>query len=155
MPVGERTHRLFLMFLLSDILVAGFYSYGCFEKIYWRYNANKYTIPKNQSKLDYFLCAFVLVFEWESMALSAFVVLAVITVILLIFLGQQCFYISHNILQIEQEKYEFLIQFRKEKGIDKPVYNYYDKGFIQNWKSVFFPPKVPLHEPMTYRKKEV
>lgn len=154
MPVGERTHRLFLLFLLSDIIVSGFYSYGCFMKIYWRYESIKYQITMNQSGLDYFLMAFAMIFDIEPMAFSAFVVLAVIAVVLLIFLGQQCFYISHNILQIESEKYEYLIQFRKEKGIEKPVVNYYDKGFIQNWKSVLFPPKVPLHQPMQYKKKD-
>lgn len=153
MPIGERTHRLFLLFLLSNIIVAGFYSYGSFLKIYWRYESTKYQISMEQSKLDQFLVAFVIIFEMEPMTLSAFVVLAVITVVLLIFLSQQCFYISRNILQIEQEKYEYLIQIRKEEKINKPVLNYYDKGFIENWKSFLFPPKVPLHEPMSYHKK--
>ncbi|OHT02321.1 hypothetical protein TRFO_07139 [Tritrichomonas foetus] len=156
-PIGERTHRFFLLFLISCIIVSGYVSFGCFMHLSWRINSVKDRMSWSPSKLDNYLRIVKILMNHESMVSGTFVVLALIAIVLFIFVLQQCFYISFNILQIEQEKYEYIQEQRKLKGIKEPVVNHYNQGFWKNWLVFLFPPKVERHTPMTYRivkKKE-
>ena len=57
------------------------------------------------------------------------------------------YYISINKTQIELDKYESLAYKRKQEHNTTPIVNYYNKGFIQNWKDFLFPTPVPKSKP--------
>ena len=152
MPVGERTHRFFYLFLIT-CLIASFY-YAMNQYFYLCTFVNSSIHRWSKSKYGNFIITAQALIKKEQLILTSFSLAAVIAGVLFFFIMQQTYLISNNILQIEQEKYDDLTEKRKKTGNPTPVMNFYDKGFIQNWKEFLFPPKVPLHEPMMYRIKK-
>jgi hypothetical protein len=82
-----------------------------------------------------------LISEEFVMVVNTFAVFA-ICAILFGMLCQHCYFISHNVTQIEMMKYDREEDRREEEGIDDEVVNFYDEGFYENWKSFLFPPKI-------------
>ena len=68
---------------------------------------------------------------------------------LLVFVLQQMHRVSTNVTTIEVGKYQNIIRHRISQGIKTPIHNFYDKGFLANWRSVIFPPTPQLRSPVT------
>lgn len=75
------------------------------------------------------------------------IVLIVIVVTLVVFTYQQLSSISKGLTQVEIDKFENEFFRRQSEGIKDPLINIYDKGFVENWRSILFPPKIARHEP--------
>ncbi|KAH0790085.1 DHHC zinc finger domain containing protein [Histomonas meleagridis] len=98
---------------------------------------------------NFFICVAVIM-RTDLFTAANFVILSVIVVVLTFFVGQVCYFISINVTQIEIDKYEAVKEYRAKIGNKEPVRNFYSKGFIGNWKSFWFPPKIVKHQPMEY-----
>jgi hypothetical protein len=130
-PIGERNHRMFLLFLVSLALLLG-----------------------------YFVCISVRFLLWASAGAAGFwdraralfaerlipvvntATMAAICGVLVVMLGQQCYFVSHNVTQIEMAKYDAEQDRRDAEGVDEEVTNFYDNGFWENWRTFLCPPKI-------------
>lgn len=121
-PIGERTLRWFLLFLVSCIVVAGFYDY---ENI-------TFMVYMSGRIASSFWDRFVSIFETQPIVLAASLALTIIVIALVVFIALHIMHISRNVTTIENEIY---IMKSKKQKIDT---NFYDKGFIQNWMEVLF-----------------
>ena len=141
-PIGERTHRFFLAFLISCTNVSAYYAYGCLKRIIFRMLLISSKVKWTQSKANNIALGFLILVRAEPLTFSASILLIVIVIALLIFIGQQLYYVSKNITQIELDKYDTLKDKMKESGSDQKIINYYNKGIVENWKEFLFPSKV-------------
>ena len=146
-PIGERTHRFFILFLICDIIASLIYSQTCLKYllavIYYAMKRLNYH-PSSLSSL--FLFYMIITFRSCPFVVAMFIFLVVIILVLLIFVGQQLYYVSVNITQVELDKIDRIKQERLQKGDRTPFVNFYDKGFIQNWKHFLFPSRKAQHE---------
>jgi hypothetical protein len=70
------------------------------------------------------------------------VALVAICLVLVGMIGQQCYFISHNVTHLEMMKYAREQERREEEGIADEVVNCYDLGIAENWRQFLFPPKI-------------
>jgi len=113
-PIGERTHRFFLLFLVFNLVSSLTYFALTYRFIMF--------------KLISFKSLMILVY-YEPYAIISCVSLFVTSIVLILYIIQQIYYISINISQIEIPKYK----------AQKEINNIYDKGFVLNWKEFLFP----------------
>lgn len=125
-PIGERNHLVFLMFLLSNLAVTGYISIMTLLKMRWLCvdvgNIVSCAVWMCRSQL-------YLIGDW--------LVVSIVAIILVFMLGQHLYYISRNVLTIEMEKYEQERLRREMSGNHQAVTNFYDNGFLNNWKMFF------------------
>lgn len=149
-PIGERTHRFFLMFLLSNIIASSCLAYNSLSQMCWRISVLSPRIRWTDSKLKNALIITFILSRTDIWVFGLFFVLTVIALTLSIFLIQQIYYVSKNITQIELDKYEDLQEELSKESPSKEVVNMYTKGFWGNWKAFLFPPKVEKRTPLQY-----
>ena len=77
----------------------------------------------------------------------------VIAVTLIVFIGQQMYYVTVNKTQVELDKIEAVMDAKEKLGDKTPYVHFYDHGIIENWKEFLFPPKIEKHKPMDYSKE--
>lgn len=82
--------------------------------------------------------------------LTVILLLTVMDFSLVFFLFQIIFLISLNKTQIEVAKLRHINSIRKQRGINTRVKNFYDRGFLQNWKECLFPPKIDKRRPRSW-----
>ncbi|EAX87625.1 DHHC zinc finger domain containing protein [Trichomonas vaginalis G3] len=154
--IGERTHRWFLLFLVGCVVASAYYLYAdlyvTFLIMYAYYQKIKWT---NSFKVNAQIFAVVLIKEQKFNAFCEFLFFFII-IFLVIFIGQQIYFISTGRTTIELDKWgDYYYKHRNDKS-KKPVKNMYDYGFIHNWKEFLFPEPVPECEewvPDKYWKK--
>ncbi|EAX94017.1 hypothetical protein TVAG_082240 [Trichomonas vaginalis G3] len=140
-PIGERTQRFFLGFLISTTFTSAVYSYSYFRYLKYHYNelvSIKYIklTDKFSENLSIIVRAMIMHYKMVSgTGLAMFLVF----LMLLFFTIQQMYYISKNVTQIELDKYEYEDRRRKQQVYD-PVINIYDNGVFWNWMECLFPP---------------
>lgn len=148
--IGERTHRFFLLFLLSDIIASSYYAWGSYLYLKYIIRAVSNRVQWSDSAVDNIVFIFIIMFRAAPFVLGIFVMLVVIAAALMMFLVQQIYYISVNKTQIELDKIDKVKQQRKLAGYNVPYNHFYNHGFIQNWKEFLFPGKVEEHEPVYF-----
>lgn len=149
--VGERTHRYFMLFLLTNIIASTYYSFGLFFYLKYFIGSALDHVYWSDSKFENFFYAFIVIFQTSPIVLGIFSVLVIITVSLLSFFVQQFYYISVNRTTIELGKIAKVKLQHKLAKYDEPYKHFYDHGFIQNWKEFLFPEKVEEHEPVYFK----
>lgn len=148
--IGERTHRFFICFLLSNIIASCTLAYNALAQMFWRISVISPRVHWEQSKFKNALITLFILSRTDLWMLALFFVLTVIAFVLTMFLFQQLYYISKNITQIELDKYDMVKEEMIKNKINTPIINKYSKGFWGNWKAFIFPPKVEKHQPMEY-----
>ena len=144
-PIGEKNHRLFLLYLLSVIIANGYATYITLLKLLTTFRKFSYNLKWTENIFTTLLTFITTSFHYESSTFPLFIGLLLVVLSVSKFLIYQCYYISRNVLQIEQQKYKIVSEHFKI-----PIVNHYDKGLVQNWKEFLFPPKIEIHEPKTY-----
>jgi hypothetical protein len=144
-PIGERTIRLFLLFIISSIAIATVGSVG-FLKYAW--SLVEMYDPQNRRELLEGL-AIVALQNWELVVSIASTVS--VEMVLVFFLGRICVECSKNMTMMEWKKRDI---WRKNHPNEKFV-NAYDKGFLTNWKLILWPPFVAQHPPYIPKKESV
>jgi palmitoyltransferase len=145
--IGARTHRLFLAFLVGNVIAATYLGYNECLMLGWSLSQEAHTIDWDDGRLRRLL---QMVEFWmsEQFLVSANVfVLGVIDATLVVFVLQQSYYVSKNLTQVELTKIE---------EVERTVPNYahaYDKGFLQNWKEFLCPPKIVKHPRKDYTQE--
>ena len=145
--IGERTHRFFLLFLISCVAASIHYCWADL-KVVLLFLIHAYPkIKWTQSKATNALLIVVILMKFQLWNSAAIILFVVIIITLVVFILQQMYYISINKTQIELDKYESLAYKRKEANNNTPIVNHYNKGFIQNWKEFLFPTPVAKSKP--------
>lgn len=94
------------------------------------------------------LFGFLILMRSDPFVVADTLLLVVVALSLIFFFCQQCYFISINVTQIELDKYDYVKEMRKRAGNNTPVANFYNKGFVENWKHFLFPEKPKEHEPI-------
>ena len=152
-PIGAKTHRWFLCFLIFDTVAALYLSVTQIEQMAWRINILSPRIRWRESVKENALLVMMILFRTDLAILATTFVLLVIVVTLVIFIFQQMYFISCNKTQIELDKIDDYKEFMSERGDTSPYVHFYDHGFLANWKEFLFPPKIEKHKPMDYSKE--
>lgn len=145
-PIGERTHRFFLLFLVTNMISCIYLGTMHVHWIRtWIQSASPYT-RWSDSKWHNALTVFDIALHRDSLLAASTIMLWVLAVVLFVFVCQQAYYISLNRTQVELDKIEWI-----EEDLDTPyVSHFYDHGLIRNWKDFFYPPYVAKHKPCDY-----
>lgn len=145
--IGERTHRWFVLFLYFTIQVSLYYTNGYFKVLLYLFKIRAKEF--NFYSISEYLKTFLLVSLYDNTILFlCFIWLTIIFLVLLLFFFQKIYEISNNETAIEAAK----LSYKRRNG--QNCKNYYDEGFIKNWKRVIFPPVVEEHEPFKLEKDE-
>lgn len=75
--------------------------------------------------------------------MGAMIILVGIVIFMTGFVGQQAYYISRNVTQVELDK----IDDWKEQNPGKKYVHKYNRGIVQNWKEFWCPPVAKKHPP--------
>ena len=136
--IGEQTQKDFLLFIIFNIVNNIYFFYVTANSLVYRANttlsksAKTNIIQSNKDKLYImFYIDFVSVF---SCFVLFFVFFGLIGLLL-----KQIYHISTNKTAYECTRYQILA---RNKSLPKPKKNYYDKGFINNWKEAFTLPLI-------------
>jgi hypothetical protein len=142
-PIGERTFRLFLLFLLSclGIAVTGWVGFTMF---FW----TRVKLYPNLTAWQTFVTSCVVASDHVHELMSWSLTLAV-NLVLLMYMMMLCLQGSRNETSIEWTKRREW----KKKNPGKKFVNAYDKGFLANWKAALFPAQVKMHPPFEPGKK--
>ena len=132
--IGEQNHRWFILFLWSCISSCACVGVGTGVRLIS-------VIADELPTLQEFL--YILLISHADLTWAT-VTCAAVVGSLLIFVLQQMHRVSTNVTTIEVGKYQNVILHRIKQGIKTPIHNFYDKGFLANWRSVIFPPKPQL-----------
>lgn len=100
-------------------------------KLFWRCQVTQSPLELDNSEI--FSCL-TRVFHYDTFLVCNTVVLIAVSMSLVSYLCHQLYYISHNVLQIELDKFDREQRRRRKRGITSPVTNSYDRGFVENWK---------------------
>jgi hypothetical protein len=134
-----------LLFLVANVAVLLFYTRIGIAHLQWRYGLFHFANPKTGAFARAEWIAEMLI-AYEALVATNVIVLASLATILLVFLVQQCYYVSRNITQVERGR----IAMAKGQGKYR---HFYDRGFVQNWKECLFPPVARRHAPVDYSKE--
>ena len=140
--IGEKTHRWFILFLVSCTIASIYYCIGDFLITFLSVAVASRKIRWTTSKSKNLLIYIIITLKLQKFNAACIVLFAVIIITLLVFIAQQLYYISINKTQIELDKYEYEEERRRKNGNKKSVTNFYNKGIIQNWKEFLFPTPV-------------
>ena len=135
-PIGERTMRWFLLFLISCFAVSFYFTIGMIRHIIWTIIRIKHR--RARSITEVLLIALKLAMKYDSMCFGSFISLFVITIVIFLFILKAIRLISTNRTTIEDNMLDY--------DSDKNYNNIYNKGLIQNWKECLFPPKIETHD---------
>jgi hypothetical protein len=133
-PIGERTFRLFLLFLVSCVVISvvGCAGYG----VHYFKRVKEERAEKGIGALvDVALRGI----DW----MWTFSGLVGVAVILLGYIGMLCWQCSRNLTSLEMTKKK---QWERQNPGERFV-NAYDKGFWENWRLVLWPPIARQHPP--------
>ena len=131
---------MFLLFLYCCHVASAFYGYADIKLLLF---SRKYVKSYYHSFWDITYS----ILEMYPTIFGCAIFHVMINLALLFFLFFQIRNISRNVTTIELSKYDFIKESRKSKGDITPITNFYDKGFINNWKQVIFPQKPEIREP--------
>jgi hypothetical protein len=135
-PIGERTFRLFLAFLVSCLAIAVTGWVG-FTHFFWK------QLRECPDGLNW--KNGVLYVGWiatENLAkLVSWSLTVAVNIVLMCYLVQLGYQVSVNQTSIEWWKRR---QWRREHPNEK-LENFYDKGMLENWKLMLFPKRVESH----------
>jgi hypothetical protein len=81
--------------------------------------------------------------KFDPFVMGAMIILVGIVIFMTAFVGQQVYYISQNLTQVELDK----IDEWKELNPGKKYVHMYNKGILQNWKEFCCPPLAEKHPP--------
>lgn len=151
-PIGERTHKYFVLFLIANIVASSCFVFLQINKFAWKihYLSPRITWSPTGSKLQNAMIIGIILLKTDAVLLGTTFVLAVIIVTLIFFVVQQLHYIGRNETQIELEKIDYIKELREEENDKTPYVHFYNHGFKQNFKEFLFPPKIEKHEPLDY-----
>jgi palmitoyltransferase len=135
-PVGLRTQRLFLCYLLALLISAVYYSTNQIHFFIWFFRERQTTLNSFRE--------IILFLAHEEPGLFMTTVMLVFTSLTTAYLlVHQCWCISRNRTQIEVTKIDALREIWVEGGKGDLTYkNLYDRGFLENWKEILFPAAV-------------
>jgi hypothetical protein len=141
-PVGLRTHRFFLLFLITNDLAAAYYAVGCWKHLRWELSG--LAVPwSGRFWADVRLGAGVCI-QFDPFVAGIFFVLAGVVLFMTGFIGQQLWYTAKNVTQIEIDR----IEEWHEENPGAVYVHQYDRGFVQNLREDWFPPKAAKHAPV-------
>jgi hypothetical protein len=132
-PIGERNHRMFLLFLVTLTLLLGYFVCISVCFLLWAFREAAALGWWNRIRT---------LFAEQFIPIVNTATMAAICGVLLTMLGQQCYFVSHNVTQIEIAKYDVEQDRRDAEGIDEEVTNFYDNGFWENWRAFLCPPTI-------------
>lgn len=130
-PIGEKNIRLYLLFLLSNFLVATYFIVISEMFLIWKL---KYTSKIEWSKdslMKNFMFSCIFLLNNESMVCGISIFFIVFQWIVLSFIIREIYLISVNLTLDE-------IMVKKEES-QSPIVSEYDKGIFYNWLEVLFP----------------
>ena len=115
-PIGERTHRFFLWFLIFNMFAAGYLCETQMRQCVWRI---RYLSPKvkwgQKWSQNAFIVGIILLKTDPVISATAFV-LGVIVITLAIFILQQMYFISTNKTQVELDKIDAVREAKRRAG---------------------------------------
>lgn len=154
-PIGERTHKYFVLFLIANMVAASTLIFLQLNKFIWKINYLSPRIHWSQTgnKLQNSLIIATILLKSDSVLLGTTIVLVIIVITLFFFVIQQLHYIGRNETQIELEKIEYIKELKEESDDRTPYQHFYNHGFIQNFKEFLFPPKIEKHKPLDYTEE--
>jgi hypothetical protein len=156
-PIGAKTHRIFLCFLLLNAMGMSYYFVNQTRYCVWIFRLLERRLQEYSSQSSrpsqYYSRPLVLwlVFAKKEAVIIGMTFLAfVVASTLWFFIIQQCWYISKNQTQIELDKIDALKEKWEEAKENRTYVHTYDRGFVQNWREFLFPPVIEEHEPLDY-----
>jgi hypothetical protein len=150
-PIGARSHRFFLAFLLTNIIASSYLASGELKLL--KHTLTIHAIPWGSTFTDNMLMGLDCILWAEPNIAANFAVLVVIAAFLSAFLIQQIYYQSLNRTQIELDKIQDIEEGLGRRAADQKGKKYrhaYDRGFVGNWKELLFPSTAASHRRMDY-----
>jgi hypothetical protein len=141
--IGARTHRFFLLFLVTNLMAAASMAHNELRYLISRFRAIAETAELRFVWRVVEFCKWGADQEW--VVFANVIGLAIAAGVLLTFFVPQCVNASRNLLLVEKDKITAI-----ERRTGKRYVNSYDRGFVRNWMEVLFPEKVEKHEKIDY-----
>jgi hypothetical protein len=136
-PIGERTCRVFLLFLVCCLAISAVGLIG-FSMFFWR----RIEMYPNLTAWRVYRFASVVAID-HVVELLGWSLTVGLTATLFFFLGLLAVQCSRNETTIERSQKRAW----KKRNPGKRFVNAYDRGFVANWSSVLFPERVVTHAP--------
>jgi hypothetical protein len=149
-PIGERSHRFFLLFLISTAFTASYYTCNEAKQFAVHLRSLSPRVNWQSGKTANALIVAHLLLRFEMPLIAFFLVLAIVAVTLIGFILQQAYYVSVNKTQIELDKIDEMVGKWKKEGVKKRYVHPYGHGFVQNWREFLFPPHVQRQPRKSY-----
>jgi palmitoyltransferase len=140
-PIGARTHRWFVVFLIFNFMSICYSSMGMILYLRLLAIAAKVRLPSGIVRRIWFLMNFGM--KVDKLVSSAASMIIGGGVMILLFLFQEMHNVGRNLSRIEIDKIE---KWRKQNR--KPYVHTYDTGFWRNWTEFLLPPTAAQHDPI-------
>jgi palmitoyltransferase len=151
-PIGLRTHRFFLLFLVLNDAAAAYYAVGCWRFLRWELSA--YVIERSGGFWADLWIELIAMIRIQPFVAGIFLLLAGVVLFMTGFVFQQLYYTARNITQVEMDRIDGWRRKEEAEGRPNAVYVHrYDRGIWANLKEDCFPPRAARHPPVPLCEK--